>query len=59
MGGVRQQPGASTVRIRKLVLLLGVAAGVFWLVVLALPIYVLLLIGNLPARIRREPSGPS
>lgn len=29
-------------------LLLGVAGGVFWLVALALPIYVLLLIGNLP-----------
>jgi hypothetical protein len=45
---VRQQPGASAVRTRKLALLLGVAAGILWLVAFALPIYVLLLIGNLP-----------
>ena len=33
---------------RKLALVLGLAAGFFWLVALALPIYLIVLIGNLP-----------
>jgi hypothetical protein len=45
---VRQHPRDPIVRARKLALLLGVAAVFFWLVALALPISVLLLIDNLP-----------
>jgi len=45
---VRQQSEAPTVRLRRAAVLLGIAAAVLWLVALALPVGVLLLIGSLP-----------
>lgn len=48
MGSLRQEPGEPSARSSKLALVLGLAAGLFWLVAFALPIYVVVLIGNLP-----------
>jgi hypothetical protein len=48
MERVRQQPEPPTVRLRRAAVLLGIGATILWLIALALPVGVLLLIGSLP-----------